>query len=70
MVEQCTIVGRFSVQEGVASEWVAEVMSGSVLPRMKRYLWWNMKKGLKVAGGKVWLRARRNVLAARAGMHR
>jgi peptidoglycan/xylan/chitin deacetylase (PgdA/CDA1 family) len=66
-IGQCTVLGRFSVQEGVPGDWVCSLVAGMRGPRYERYLSWNGKKLLKRAGGQLWLRARRKILAMRAG---
>ena len=65
-VGECLVVGRFGVQQGVSREWVADVVSGSALPRWQRYVFWNSKKMLKKMGGESWLELRRRILARRA----
>ncbi len=65
-VGQCTVYGRFSVQQGVSADWVAALAAGEVLPRIRRYVFWNTKKIMKAAGGEAWLQFRRKVLASRA----
>ena len=65
-VEDCAVLGRFSVQEGVSSEWVSSLVAGRAWPRYQRYLYWNGKKVLKRMGGTVWLRVRRNIIDKRA----
>ena len=66
VVDGCTVLGRFGVQQGVSSQWVAAVVSGRALPRFRRYLFWNGKKLLKTVGGESWLRMRRKILERRA----
>jgi peptidoglycan/xylan/chitin deacetylase (PgdA/CDA1 family) len=63
VVDGCTVWGRFSVQQGVSKRWVSAVVSGRTFPRLQRYLFWNGKKLLKIAGGSVWLSMRKRVLA-------
>ena len=65
-VDECLIVGRFVVQQGVSAAWVASVVRGAIAPRGRRYLFWNGKKLLKRIGGERWLEVRRWLLAARA----
>jgi peptidoglycan/xylan/chitin deacetylase (PgdA/CDA1 family) len=64
-VDGCLVVGRFGVQQGVSASWTAAIVRGERTPRMLRYLHWNGKKLLKKAGGELWLRARRQLIAAR-----
>jgi peptidoglycan/xylan/chitin deacetylase (PgdA/CDA1 family) len=66
VVEGCTVLGRFGVQQGVSTEWVASVVSGHVMPRLSRYVFWNSKKALKAIGGESWLRMRRKILERQA----
>jgi peptidoglycan/xylan/chitin deacetylase (PgdA/CDA1 family) len=66
MVDGCLVIGRFSVQQGVSEQWIADVVADHLLPRAQRYLAWNAKKLLKNLGGTVWLEARRKILARRA----
>ena len=66
VVEGCTIIGRFGVQQGVSSDWVASVIRGRIAPRFQRYLFWNAKKLLKSLGGEAWLRMRRRLLEQQA----
>jgi peptidoglycan/xylan/chitin deacetylase (PgdA/CDA1 family) len=66
LVDGCTVVGRFSVQQGVPESWVCAVAAGRALPRWQRYLFWNGKKLLKIAGGSAWIAMRKRILAKRA----
>jgi peptidoglycan/xylan/chitin deacetylase (PgdA/CDA1 family) len=66
VVDECLVIGRFSVQQGVSADWVAAVVDGRAFPRATRYLAWNGKKLLKAAGGPAWLSARRAILRWRA----
>jgi peptidoglycan/xylan/chitin deacetylase (PgdA/CDA1 family) len=66
IVDGCTVIGRFGVQQGVSSNWVASVVAGHALPRLERYLFWNGKKILKTIGGESWLRMRRKLLEHQA----
>ena len=66
VVDGCTVLGRFGVQQGISPQWVYSVISGRAFPRFRRYAFWNLKKLLKAAGGETWLEMRRKVLAHRA----
>jgi len=66
VVDGCSVIGRFSVQQGVSKEWVADVIAGRFRPRAARFLAWNGKKVLKTVGGPAWLAVRRSLLARRA----
>lgn len=65
-VDDCLVIGRFSVQQGVSPQWVAAVIAGRALPRAGRFLAWNGKKLLKAAGGQAWLALRKAILLRRA----
>ena len=65
-VNGCQVIGRFSVRQGISSEWVGAVVSGRVGPRLGTYLFWNGKKLLKTLGGGLWLDARKILLARRS----
>ncbi len=65
-VDGCSVLGRFSVQQGTPMEFVASLARGDVAPRLRSYVFWNGKKLLKKAGGEAWLSIRRKVLAHRA----
>lgn len=69
IVDGCVVLGRFSVQQGTPREWVASLVSGNVAPRFRQYLFWNLKKILKVVGGEVWLSMRRKILAQQAKLN-
>jgi peptidoglycan/xylan/chitin deacetylase (PgdA/CDA1 family) len=66
-VNECLVVGRFGVQQGVQASWAAAVVRGDVTSMALRYLHWNGKKVLKKLGGELWLRARRTLIARRRG---
>jgi len=65
-VDGCRIYGRFSVHQGVSPQWVGSVIAGNVWPRVQRFVFWNVKKILKKAGGMAWIDARRRIIAARS----
>lgn len=65
-VDECLVIGRFSVQQGVSEQWVAAVLADRPLPRARRYVSWNGKKLLKAAGGPAWLSFRKSLLTWRA----
>jgi len=65
-VDGCQVIGRFSVQQGVSAQWVAAVVADRLLPRACRFLAWNGKKLLKVAGGSVYLTMRKAILSRKA----
>jgi peptidoglycan/xylan/chitin deacetylase (PgdA/CDA1 family) len=66
MVDGCLVVGRFFAGKDTSERWVASLAAGKLAPRLRSYLFWNGKKLLKAAGGKLWLRIRYRILARRA----
>ena len=64
-VDGCLVYGRFSIQQGVRSQWIGSIVRGDVWPRLRCLAFWNAKKILKKAGGTAWLEARRKIIAAR-----
>jgi peptidoglycan/xylan/chitin deacetylase (PgdA/CDA1 family) len=62
-VDQCTIVGRYTIHRSTPSSVVASVASGDAMPRIKQFLLWNTKKVAKALGGSGYLKVRRWLLA-------
>jgi peptidoglycan/xylan/chitin deacetylase (PgdA/CDA1 family) len=62
-VDQCTIVGRYTIHRSTPSYVVASVASGNAMPRIKQLLLWNTKKIAKALGGRGYLKVRRWLLA-------
>jgi peptidoglycan/xylan/chitin deacetylase (PgdA/CDA1 family) len=56
------VFGRYSVQRAAAAEVVASIAAGDLQPRVRQYVYWNLKKILKRAGGSHWIDFRRAVL--------
>lgn len=65
-VDGCTLIGRFSIQQGTSSQTAAALAAGDFLPQLRRSIYWNFKKGLKRLGGNAWLEFRKAVLARRS----
>ncbi|HEY7334168.1 MAG TPA: polysaccharide deacetylase family protein [Bryobacteraceae bacterium] len=65
IVDGCLIAGRFCVHRDVSTDWVSAVVANRPLPRLRRYLAWNGRKMLRAAGGPMWLKARKAILARR-----
>ena len=66
IVNGTEVVGRYSIQQGVAAETAASIACGDVVPRLKQAAYWNAKKAAKMIGGRHWLRLRKYVIAQRA----
>lgn len=59
------VFGRFSVQRTTTAAQVAALVQGDALPRLQQWTYWNMKKGLKRAGGRYWIDFRKAYLSRR-----
>lgn len=63
IISGCLVRGRYTIQRGTSARTAAAIASGRILPRYGQYVYWNLKKAAKVAGGAHWLRARKWILA-------
>ncbi len=61
-VNDCVIVGRYSVRQGVSAATAARIASGDWPPRLRQYVLWNSKKVAKGLGGNLYLAARKSLL--------
>ena len=61
-VDQCLVVGRYSLRTGTPARIAADIVRGRQLPRVTRWLSWNARKVAKTLGGEMYLRAWRLVL--------
>jgi peptidoglycan/xylan/chitin deacetylase (PgdA/CDA1 family) len=61
-VHGCTIVGRYSIQQGVSATTAARIASGEWGPRLRQYLFWNSKTVAKRMGGNYYLALRKSLL--------
>ena len=64
-VGECLVLGRYTIQRGMAPKIAAGIASGQRLPRLKQLLFWNLKKVAKVLGGGSYLKTRRFILGKR-----
>jgi peptidoglycan/xylan/chitin deacetylase (PgdA/CDA1 family) len=64
-VEECALIGRYSVQRGTSTETAAALAAGDLLQRLQLSAYWNLKKVIKRIGGNAWLQFRKAVLARR-----
>lgn len=64
-VGQMTVIGRYSVQQGIPASTAAELAAGDSWPRMKQAVLWGVKKAVKRVGGRYWLAFRTLVIARR-----
>lgn len=61
-VEQCVVVGRFTIRQGTSAATAAALARSEFLPRVQQSALWNTKKALKAVGGEAWLKVRKRVL--------
>jgi peptidoglycan/xylan/chitin deacetylase (PgdA/CDA1 family) len=61
-VRNCTVIGRYSIQQGVSAEKAASIAAGDWLPRMQQFLFWNTKKLAKTLAGNYYISARKTLL--------
>jgi peptidoglycan/xylan/chitin deacetylase (PgdA/CDA1 family) len=64
-VGKCKVFGRYSVQQMTSANEAAAMASGDLMPRLKQYAFWNLKKTAKKAGGEIYLKIRKKVLSKR-----
>jgi peptidoglycan/xylan/chitin deacetylase (PgdA/CDA1 family) len=62
-VNGCSVLGRYTIQQGVKAATAAAIAAGAVAPRLRQTCYWNVKKLAKAAGGTSWLRMRKWILA-------
>jgi peptidoglycan/xylan/chitin deacetylase (PgdA/CDA1 family) len=58
-VSGCDVIGRYSIQPGIAPDTVASIAAGAFAPRAQQYVYWKAKKMIKRLGGSYWLEFRR-----------
>lgn len=64
-VGKCKVFGRYSIQQMTSADEAAAMAKGDLMPRLKQYAFWNLKKTAKKAGGEIYLKVRKRVLAKR-----
>jgi peptidoglycan/xylan/chitin deacetylase (PgdA/CDA1 family) len=62
-VDNCWVVGRFSIHRGHSSRTAGALAAGALAPRVEQWAFWNAKKMLKNIGGEAWFRFRKRALA-------
>jgi len=63
VVNGCTVMGRYTIKDGVRAESAAALSVGSTLQQFQQLAYWNIKKMFKSGGGDSWLRMRKWILA-------
>jgi peptidoglycan/xylan/chitin deacetylase (PgdA/CDA1 family) len=59
----CLVIGRYSVRRNSSAGDAARAAAGQVLPWLRQYCAWNLRRPLKAIGGDHYVRARRALLA-------
>lgn len=54
----CLVIGRYTVQRWTTAAAAAAIARGSLAPRLRQAVLWNVKKATKAVGGGLYLRAR------------
>lgn len=54
-VDNCQVVGRFTIQQGISQTKFEKLVSGDKFYRLEEYLRWNTKKAAKRFGGGLYL---------------
>jgi peptidoglycan/xylan/chitin deacetylase (PgdA/CDA1 family) len=66
-IGNCRILGRYAVQNRMKAEEVSAIAAGSLSPRLKQTLIWNLKKPLKKVGGETFLKLRKFLISRKSG---
>jgi peptidoglycan/xylan/chitin deacetylase (PgdA/CDA1 family) len=66
IMDDCLIVGRYSIQQGTSSRTAARIARGDLAPRLRQFIYWNAKKGLKRIGGNQYVTLRKKLLRDRS----
>lgn len=61
-VENCLVLGRYTIQRWMSERTVAALATGKVAPRLRQFALWNAKKATKALGGEYYLRVRKSLL--------
>jgi hypothetical protein len=53
-VEECLVLGRYTIWRGMSPDTSADLAAGTGLARQHQYLFWNAKKIAKAAAGRFY----------------
>ena len=62
-IDDTTVFGRYTIQRHTSAETVAAIARGDLNPRLRQFLFWNLKKILKKIGGENYLKIRKRLLS-------
>lgn len=57
-VDGCLVLGRYTILKGMGPQIAAGLAAGQLSPRLRQFLYWNMKKIPKTLGGELYVKAR------------
>jgi peptidoglycan/xylan/chitin deacetylase (PgdA/CDA1 family) len=63
MIGECCVLGRYAMQRWASPEFAVAIVDGRGWSRIKQRLIWNMKKCLKLVGGRHYIAVRRIMIA-------
>jgi peptidoglycan/xylan/chitin deacetylase (PgdA/CDA1 family) len=66
LIGDCLVVGRYSIQQGTSERTAARIARGDAAPRLRQFIYWNAKKGLKRVGGNYYVALRKKLLRDRS----
>lgn len=66
LIGDCLIVGRYSIQQGTSARTAARIARADAAPRLRQFIYWNAKKGLKRVGGNYYVALRKKLLRDRS----
>lgn len=66
LIDGCLILGRFTLWRGMSAHRAVDIAVDRLGARAQQSLFWNVKKIGKIAGGPLWLLARKAILERRA----
>jgi hypothetical protein len=58
-VDNCLVLGRYSIKKSTSPQFAAALATDSVMPRVQQALHWQLKKVAKKLAGKVYLQVRK-----------
>jgi peptidoglycan/xylan/chitin deacetylase (PgdA/CDA1 family) len=63
VINDCAVLGRFTILRGTAGRTAVALASGRKGPRFRQALCWNLRKIAKIVAGKFYLRCSKRILA-------
>lgn len=54
-VDNCLVLGRYTLLRGMSANYVAKIASGNLSPRLMQFLYWNANKVIKALTGRHYM---------------